>query len=211
MITLPIYNTEGKEVDNVKLDEKVFDGLVHKTVLHQAVVAFRANQRKGLAQVKTRGAVSGGGRKPWRQKGTGRARVGSTRSPLWRHGGVVFGPQKRDYSYLLPKKIKQLALKSALNAKVKENSIIIIDTLQAGEGKTKEIARIFSNLKIGPQAKNVLLLVHGALDERLGRALRNLSFLGVGYATHTNAYELLTARKIVVTKDGFKALIGRIK
>ncbi|RJO64241.1 MAG: 50S ribosomal protein L4 [Candidatus Omnitrophota bacterium] len=211
MITLPIYNTEGKEIDNVKLDEKVFDGLVHKTALHQAVVAFRANQRKGLASTKTRGEVSGGGRKPWRQKGTGRARVGSTRSPLWRHGGVVFGPHPRDYSRLLPKRIKQLALKSALNAKLKENNLIIIDALKAQEGKTREVARIFSNLKVGAQTKKALLVVGGTLDEQLARALRNLSFLEVGNARYTNAYELLAARKVIATKDGFKELISRIK
>ncbi|MEW6075143.1 MAG: 50S ribosomal protein L4 [Candidatus Omnitrophota bacterium] len=211
MITLPIYNTDGKEIDNVKLDEKVFDGLVHKTALHQAVVAFRANQRKGLAGTKTRGEVSGGGRKPWRQKGTGRARAGSSRSPLWRHGGVVFGPHQRDYSYLLPKRIKQLALRSALNAKVKENNLIIIDTLKIQEGKTKEVARLFSNLKVGIQAKRVLLIIGGSLDGQLARALRNLSFLEVGNARYTNAYELLTARKVIATKDGFKELVGRIK
>ena len=121
-ITLPIYNTEGKEVDSIKLDAKVFDGTINTAAIYQAINAYRANQRKGFASTKTRGEVSGGGRKPWRQKGTGRARVGSTRSPLWRHGGVVFGPHPRDFSCRLPKRIKNLALKSTLNAKVKENN-----------------------------------------------------------------------------------------
>jgi large subunit ribosomal protein L4 len=104
-ITLPIYNTEGKEVDSVKLDSAVFNGVINNAAIHQAVCAYMANQRRGLAATKTRGEVSGGGRKPWRQKGTGRARVGSTRSPLWRHGGVIFGPHPRDYSYTIPAKI----------------------------------------------------------------------------------------------------------
>ena len=123
-ITLPIYNAAGKEVDSVKLNAKVFDGRINSEAMYQAITAYRANQRKGLAATKTRGEVSGGGKKPWKQKGTGRARVGSTRSPLWRHGGVVFGPHPRDFSYTLPDKIKAIALKSSLNAKVKENNLM---------------------------------------------------------------------------------------
>ena len=109
-ITLPIYNAEGKEVDNIKLNLPVFDGVVNEAAMYQAINGYRANQRKGLASTKTRGEVSGGGKKPWKQKGTGRARVGSTRSPLWRHGGVTFGPHPRDFSYVIPAKIKSLAL-----------------------------------------------------------------------------------------------------
>ena len=111
-ITLPVYNTEGKEVDTIKLDSAVFGSTINTGAIYQAVCAYSARQRKGLASTKTRGEVSGGGRKPWKQKGTGRARVGSIRSPLWRHGGVVFGPHPRDFSYNIPKKVKLLALKS---------------------------------------------------------------------------------------------------
>ncbi len=143
-ITLPIYNTEGKEIDSLKLDKTVFDGTINTACLYQAVNAYRANQRKGLASTKTRGEVSGGGRKPWRQKGTGRARVGSIRSPLWRHGGVIFGPHPRHFYYNLPKKLKVLALKSSLNAKVKENSLIVLDGINLEIPKTKEASKILS-------------------------------------------------------------------
>jgi len=124
--TLPIYNTEGKEVDSIKLNPSVFDGVVNTGVIYQAVNAHLANKRRGLAATKTRGEVSGGGKKPWKQKGTGRARVGSNRSPLWRHGGVIFGPHPRDFSQSIPNKIKLLALRASLNAKVNENNLVVL-------------------------------------------------------------------------------------
>lgn len=209
MINLPIYNYEGKEVDTVKLDPKVFDGVVNSAVLHQAINAFRANQRKGLAATKTRGEVSGGGRKPWKQKGTGRARVGSTRSPLWRHGGVIFGPHPRDFSYLLPNKIKKAALKSALSSKINENKVMVIDSIKLENSKTKEALKIFAKLNVGLQDKRVLLLLEKS-DENLKRALRNLSFLEVNLARLTNAYEVLAAHKLIITKDALKGLMARI-
>ena len=128
--TLPIYNTEGSQIDKITLDAKVFDGQVNKDAVYQTVLMHRANQRKGLASTKTRGEVSGGGKKPWKQKGTGRARVGSSRSPLWRHGGVIFGPHPRDFSYTIPDKIKKLALKSSLNAKLLENNFLVVDEIK---------------------------------------------------------------------------------
>ncbi|MDD5042924.1 MAG: 50S ribosomal protein L4, partial [Candidatus Omnitrophica bacterium] len=146
--TLPIYNSEGKEVDTVKLDREVFDGSQNKDSLYQAINSYRANQRKGLASTKTRGEVSGGGRKPWKQKGTGRARVGSSRSPLWKHGGVVFGPHPRDFSYSIPQKIKSLALKTALNAKLKENNFLVLDEFKLDEPKTKSAMKVLSSLKL---------------------------------------------------------------
>lgn len=209
MITLPIYNTEGKKVDTVKLDPEVFDGKINLAVIHQAVVAYQANQRKGLAQTKTRGEVSGGGRKPWRQKGTGRARVGSIRSPLWRHGGVIFGPHPRDYSYKLPQKIKSLALKSALCVKLNEDGIIVLDNLALEKAKTKEAVKIFSNLKVN-QFKNVLLLLN-KMDDNLKLALRNVDFLNTNLAKNTNVYEVMASHKIVITKDGLTGLVSRLK
>ncbi len=143
-IILPIYNTEGKEVDTIELDGAIFSGSVNLGAIHQAISAYRANQRKGLAATKTRGEVSGGGKKPWKQKGTGRARAGSTRSPLWRHGGVVFGPHPRDFSYVLPKQIKTVALKSVIFDKLQHNNFIVIDKLQVASGKTKDAAEIMS-------------------------------------------------------------------
>ena len=220
MVKLPIYNTEGKEVDTVKLDSAVFDGTVNKDVIYQATLEYRANQRKGLASTKTRGEVSGGGRKPWRQKGTGRARVGSIRPPFWRHGGVIFGPHPRDYSYKLPKKIKSLALKSSLNVKVKEDNLLVLDELKLGNAKTKEAAKIFFNLKrtasgFGQRKPNhglaaSVLFLSDKLDSKLRLALRNIKFLSINLVKDTNAYEVMSSQKLVVTKDGLDELIKRI-
>lgn len=211
-ITLPVYNTQGKEVETIKLDAKVFDGTVNQAVLYLAVKSFRANQRKGLASTKTRGEVSGGGRKPWKQKGTGRARVGSTRSPLWRHGGVIFGPHPRDFSYGLPKKIKKLALKSSLNAKVKENNLIILEGMNLSEPKTKEACEIFSNLNIKfkkENNRNNLLLLLEKLDKNSEQALRNISFLNINLAAHTHAYEVISHQKLIMTREALRQLSDR--
>ena len=212
-ITLPVYNTEGKEVETIKLDASVFDGEVNSAAIHQAVIAYRANQRKGLAETKTRGEVSGGGRKPWKQKGTGRARVGSIRSPLWRHGGVIFGPHPRDFSYQLPQKIRSVALKSSLNAKVKENNLVVLDSLEAKAPKTKEMNKVFFNLKVTPpKNKNSrVLLLSDNLDNNLRLSLRNLKFLDLNLSRDTHVYEVLSARKLVITKSGLAQLVKRLK
>jgi large subunit ribosomal protein L4 len=214
-ITLPIYNTAGNKTDTVKLDTAVFDGTVNNAAIHQAVVAYRANQRKGLASTKTRGEVSGGGRKPWRQKGTGRARVGSIRSPLWRHGGVVFGPHPKDFSYNLPRRIKNLALKSSLNAKIKEDNFIVLDNLKLETPKTKEAAKVFAHLKINPNKESKkfyhTLLLLDEIDNNSKRALRNLDFLSFNLAKDTHAYEVLASQKLIITKEGLKELTGRLK
>jgi large subunit ribosomal protein L4 len=204
-ISLPVYNSEGKEVDTIKLNTSVFDGEVNKEAIYQAVLAFRANQRRGLAATKTRGEVSGGGRKPWRQKGTGRARVGSTRSPLWRHGGVVFGPHPRSYRYKLPDKIKLLALKSSLNTKVKENNLIVLDKIAIEQPKTKLAQAVFSNLKLlsnNTKKKSRLLLLLHKLDHNLKLSLRNLGYLSYNLAQDTHVYEVLSHRQLIITKDG---------
>ncbi len=213
-ITLPIYNTAGKEVDTIELDDKVFDGTVNTAVIHQAIRAYRANQRKGLASTKTMGEVSGGGRKPWRQKGTGRARVGSIRSPLWRHGGVIFGPHPRDFSYTIPQKIKALALKSSLNAKIKESSFLVLDEFLLGKPKTKEAVNIFSNLKLNPRKEKTsynILLVLDKIDDNLKRSLRNIDFLHINNARDVNTYEVLAHRKLIITKGGLSELTNRLK
>jgi len=232
-ITLPVYNTEGKEVDSIKLDAEVFDGIVNAAAIYQTINAYRSNQRKGLASTKTRGEVSGGGRKPWRQKGTGRARVGSIRSPLWRHGGVIFGPHPRDFYYKLPKKIKNLALKSALCLKAKENNLVVLDDVRLDKPKTKEVSVIFSNLKINPvrntkalTEKNKisngvnpagvkrtykLLLLLEKLDNGLKLATRNINFLNVNLAKDTHAYEVMSHQKLIITKGGLNELTRRLK
>lgn len=212
--TLAVYNTQGKEVETVKLDAGVFDGKLNTKCLYQAVTSYLANQRRGLAATKTRGEVSGGGRKPWKQKGTGRARVGSTRSPLWRHGGVVFGPHPRDFSYHLPAKIKSLALKVSLNAKLKENNFMLLDEFKLSSPKTKLAAALFSGLKLtgAKAAKKIkVLLLVDKLDKQSLMALKNLDFLTVNSARDTHAYEVMNNNKLLVTKAGLGDLTERLK
>jgi len=211
---LPVYNSDGKEIDSVKLNPSVFDGIVNADAIHQAINLYRANNRKGLAATKTRGEVSGGGKKPWKQKGTGRARVGSTRSPLWRHGGVIFGPHPRDFSYTIPNKIKLLALKSSLNSKLNENNLIVLDALNAEKPKVKEAVKVFSNLKINngkSKKKTSVLLLLDKIDDNLRLSLNNISFLDLSLAQNTNAYEVLKNRKLVVTKAALSKLVERLK
>ncbi|MDD5155370.1 MAG: 50S ribosomal protein L4 [Candidatus Omnitrophica bacterium] len=208
---LPVYNTEGKEIESIDLDPKIFDGTVNTAAVYQVVNAYRSNQRRGLAATKTRGEVSGGGKKPWRQKGTGRARVGSTRSPLWRHGGVTFGPHPRDFSYNVSDKLKAIALKSGLNAKVKENSFIILEDLCLVSPKTKEASRILENLKIKSDKGKAALLLLGKKEVNLERAFSNIPFLDFHLAKDTNVYEVLSHAKLIITKDGFTQLLGRLK
>ncbi|MFH1413522.1 MAG: 50S ribosomal protein L4 [Candidatus Omnitrophota bacterium] len=216
-ITLPIYNNEGKEAESIKLDKDVFDGKINSAALHQAVVAYRANQRMGLACVKSRGEVSGGGVKPWRQKGTGRARVGSIRSPLWRGGGVTFGPVPRDFSVRLPKQIKNLALKSSLNVKVKEKNFIILDDFKLQNPKTKQAAKIFShrlfqlsNRKKKGKALKLLLLM-AKPDKNIKLALRNIDFLNFELAQDVHAYDILACHRLVITKEGLSQITKRLK
>jgi len=214
MITLPVYNSEGKEIDTVKLDAGVFDGTQNADCFQQAINAYRANQRQGLAATKTRGEVSGGGKKPWKQKGTGRARVGSTRSPLWRHGGVVFGPHPRDFSYTIPQKIKTLALKTGLNTKVKENNFLVLDTFQIPEPKTKLAVKVLANLKLfSAKAKKEIkvLFLTDKLDSKLKAALKNISFLTVDLAKDCHVYEVANNQKLLITKAGLADLTKRLK
>lgn len=207
MISIPVYNIDGKEVEKVKLDKEVFDGKVKKEVLHQAVRMYRANQRFGAAFTKTRGEVSGGGRKPWKQKGTGRARAGSIRSPIWRGGGITFGPRARDYSYRLPKKIKQAAFKYSVNDKVNNNKIIVIDQLKIEEPKTKVFASILDKLKISGK---VLLLLE-KIDSNIVRSSRNIPRVSIKQLSVSSTYDLLVHENIMITKAGLEALTERMK
>jgi len=213
-ISLPIYSTEGKKIDTLKLNSAVFDGKINNAAIYQTINAYRANQRKGLASTKTRKDVSGGGAKPWRQKGTGRARVGSIRSPLWRHGGVVFGPQPRDFSYKLPAKIKTLGLKSSINAKIKDCDVIILDEVKLGHPKTKELNTILFNLKLrssGNRPSYNLLLLLDNVDNNLKVASRNIRNLDINKAADTHAYEILAHQKLIITKEGLSVLANRLK
>jgi len=210
--SIAVYDIQGKEVEKISLDRHIFDGEVNSGAIYQAINAYRANQRKGLASTKDRSEVSGGGAKPWRQKGTGRARVGSNRSPLWRHGGVTFGPSPRDYSINLPQKIKNLALKSTLNVKLKENNFIVLDKLGELSVKTKQVVSILANLKITKKEKiTCLLLLAKDTAKELKLALRNIDFLSFNQSIDANAYEVLASQKLIVTKEGLIQLVKRLK
>jgi len=207
MFTLPVYNSEGKEVEKIELDVSVFDGVQNTACLYQAIESYRANQRKGLASTKTRGEVSGGGKKPWKQKGTGRARVGSNRSPLWRHGGVVFGPHPRDFSYEIPQKIKSLALRTSLNAKAK-------DKFEVAEPKTKLAVKVLTNLKLfslKSKKEDKVLFLTDKLESKLKTVFKNISFLTVNLASDTHVYEVMNNNKLLITKAGLADLIKRLK
>lgn len=196
MPKVALYNISGQQVGEVELNDSVFGIEPNEPVLHDTVTMQLANQRQGTHDTKTRAEVRGGGRKPWRQKGTGRARAGTTRSPIWRSGGIVFGPHPRDYSYSLPKKVRRLALKSALSVKVLENNIIVLDALTMDAPKTKEMERILDNLKAS-QA----LVVTAERDFNVEKSARNIAGVKPLKADGVNVYDLLRHDKLVITKD----------
>jgi large subunit ribosomal protein L4 len=203
--TIPVYSMNGKEVERFHLNKELFDGAVNKALLYQAVVMYNANKRQGTASTKTRGDVSGGGKKPWRQKGTGRARAGSTRSPLWRHGGVVFGPHPRNFHYTMPKKMIKLALLSGLNAKLSEEKMVGIDKVSVDEPKTKKVKSILNALKL----KGKSLFVLDSVDEKLKRASKNLKELSLKNYRDFNLMDVLTCEKIVIAKAALEKLPER--
>lgn len=207
-IKIPVLNTKGEKVGDLDLDPVIFDGKVKEPLMHQAIVSYLANQRKGLAAAKTRGDVSGGGAKPWRQKGTGRARVGSSRNPLWRGGGVAFGPKPHSFYKDFPKKMKAAALKSALNAKVKTENMIVLDALVLKSHKTAEFAEVLKNLKI--EAQKVMLVVE-TLDKNLKLSSRNIEKVEITPVQTVNTYEALNCKKLIFTKDALTKIEARIK
>ncbi len=206
MESLPVYNTQGVQVEEMPLDQKIFDGKIHKAVLAQVALMYQANRRSGTASTKTRANVAGGGKKPWRQKGTGRARAGSIRSPLWRKGGIVFGPHPRDYSHTLPKKTRDLALKSALNDKVQCEKIKILNEWALDEAKTQKVAAILRALGIN---EKVLIVLEGA-GTPVERAARNLDKVKLATARETNAYDLLLNNYLVLSKKAFEEMVARL-
>ncbi|MFH1622577.1 MAG: 50S ribosomal protein L4 [Candidatus Omnitrophota bacterium] len=206
-IVLPVLDTSGKEVEKIELDLRVFDRRISKGSIYRAVHNYHANNRSGTASTKTRAEVSGGGKKPWRQKGTGRARVGSSRNPLWRHGGVVFGPHPRDFSYVLPRKIKRLALKSMLNNRALSNDMIVLNALVLENAKTKNFASIIRKLKI----KEKVLLILNSCSENIMLSVRNIPNIGLVDSKNVNAYDILCYKKILTTKDALRIIIERLK
>ncbi len=198
-----LYNSNGDRVGDLDLADQVFGITVNEAVLHQAVVRHLANRRLGTADTKTRGEVQGSTRKPWRQKGTGRARVGSIRSPLWRSGGIVFGPHPRKYTQALPKKMRRLALKSALAVRAGAGDVIVIEEFVLTEAKTKAIAGLLRAIEVGGGA----LLVTSDRQPLLERITNNLPGVRCTLAVQLNAYILLAAEKIVFTRDA----LGRLE
>jgi len=204
---LPVLDTAGKEVDKLELSHKIFDGEVSTASIYRAVHNHLANKRQGTASTKTRSDISGGGKKPWRQKGTGRARVGSTRNPLWRHGGIVFGPHPREFNYALPYKIKKLALRSIINNRVLENNVVVLNDLVLSDNKTKTFVNILKKLKI----KDGALIVVNSMDDNVRLSARNIANTQLRDAKSVSTYDILSFNKMVITKDALHTLIERIK
>ena len=201
MAKVSVYNIEGKEVDTIELNDAVFGVEVNEHLVHMAVVNQLANNRQGTQKAKTRSEVSGGGRKPWRQKGTGHARQGSTRAPQWTGGGVVFAPVPRDYSFKMNKKEKRAALKSVLTSKVQENKFIVLDELKLAEVKTKEMKKVLDNLKV-----NNALVIIGDDSENVALSARNIAGVQTASVNTINVFDMLKYNTISATKSSVASI-----
>ena len=201
MATVAVYNIEGKEVDKLELNDAVFGVEINEHLVHMAVVAQLANKRQGTQKAKTRSEVSGGGRKPWRQKGTGHARQGSTRSPQWTGGGVVFAPKPRDYSMKLNKKEKANAMKSVLTSKVNEEKFIVVDEFKLDEIKTKKFVEVMNNLEVAKA-----LVVTKDNDQNLVMSAKNVPTVKTALTNTINVYDILKYDTVVITKDAVAAI-----
>ena len=202
MPTIKVLNIKGETVGKMELSDAVFGIEPNTTAMHAVVVNYLANQRQGTQSTKTRAEVSGGGRKPWRQKGSGRARQGSTRSPQWTHGGIALGPKPRDYRFALNKKLRRLAMKSALSSKVADGSLIILDSLELEEIKTKTMAEILTAIGFDKKA----LIVMPEVDEKLIKSARNIEGVTTALTNTINVYEILNNRQMIIVKDAVKKL-----
>ena len=201
MANVSVFNLEGNEVGTLELNDAVFGVEVNEHLVHMAVVAQLANKRQGTQKAKTRSEVSGGGKKPWRQKGTGHARQGSTRAPQWTGGGVVFAPVPRDYSFKMNKKEKKAALKSVLTSKVQESKIVVLDELKMDAIKTKDFAKVMSNLKV-----DNALVVTAAMDTNVIMSAKNIPGVATSVASDINVYDVLNHTTLVVTKDAVASI-----
>ena len=201
MATLAVYNTDGKEVDKIDLSDNIFGVEINETLVHKAVVTYLANNRQGTQSALTRAEVSGGGKKPWRQKGTGHARQGSTRSPQWTGGGVVFAPKPRDYSKKMNKRERQIALFSALTSKVQDEKMIVVDELSMDAPKTSAFAEVLKNLK----AESALVVTKDKNDNVVLSA-RNIPDVATTISTSINVYDILKYDSLIITKDAAKAI-----
>ena len=202
MPKVAVYNIEGKQVGEMELNDAIFSVEVSEPSMHQVIVAQLANKRQGTQSAKTRSEVSGGGKKPWRQKGTGRARVGSSRNPVWRHGGVAFAPKPRDYSKSVNKKIRRLAMKSALTTKVNDQTFIVVEDMNLKEAKTKEMVKLLKNLKVEGKA----LVVTPEVNDTVVRAASNLQGITTTLANTLNVYDIMNHGAFIVTKDAVERI-----
>ena len=207
MATLAVFNNQGKKVEEIALNDKVFSARVNTEVIHQALVMYHAAKRQGNASTKDRGAVSGGGKKPWRQKGTGRARHASIRSPLWVKGGVTFGPHPRDFGYSVPKKIRLGALRESINAKYQAKTLFCIQDIKDKVAKTKDFAKILGAFNI----KGSTLALLDGCEEGVLRASRNLPHFTIVRAEDVNAEDILSSKVLFLTKTAFNKLVKRVQ
>ena len=201
MANVTVFNMEGNEVGTMELNDAVFGVEINEHLVHLAVVRQLANKRQGTQKAKTRSEVSGGGRKPWRQKGTGHARQGSIRAPQWTGGGVVFAPVPRDYEVKMNKKERRAALKSALTSKVQENKLVVVDSLALAEAKTKEMQKVLTNLKA-----DKALVITAADDQNVVIAARNIADVQTATVSTMNVYDVMKHNTVVVTKDAVASI-----
>ena len=201
MLKVDVLNMEGKKVKDIELAESVFGVEVNDVVVHAALVNYLANQRQGTQSTKTRAEVRGGGRKPWRQKGTGRARQGSIRAPQWIKGGIALGPKPRSYKYAIPKKMRQLALKSVLTSKLQEGELVVVDKLELKEIKTKDMVKVLNTLN----AENSLVML-SEKNLNVQASARNIANVKTTLVSTINVFDLLKYNKLVVTEDAIKKL-----
>ena len=202
MPKVDVYNIEGKKVSDIELQENIFGIIPNEAIVHSVLVNYLANQRQGTQSTKTRSEVSGGGRKPWKQKGTGRARQGSIRATQWIKGGIALGPKPRSYTYKVNKKEKRLAIKSVLSSKVIDNDLVIVDKLDFKEIKTKNMANALSNLKV--EGKTLVMIADK--NENVQKSARNIEGVKTSAVNTINVYDLLKYKKIVITLDAVKKL-----
>ena len=202
MPKLDLFNMEGSKVGNIELSDAIFAHEINKVALHQVVVNYLANQRQGTQSTKTRSEVRGGGIKPWRQKGTGRARQGSIRATQWIKGGIALGPKPRDYSYSVNKKLKKVAMLSALSAKCAENEIIVVDSIALDEIKTKKIAEMLKNLKVESKA----LIVTNEKNDNVVKSAKNIKGVTTTFMGRLNVYDILNHDVMVVAKDAISKI-----
>ena len=207
MKKLPVLDKKGSEVEKIDLPEEIFGSRLNTDVIHQAVVMYQASLRQGNASTKERADVSGGGKKPYRQKGTGQSRAGSSRSPIWHGGGVTFGPHPRDFGYTIPKKIKKAALRESLKAKSQDDNLTCIMDIKESFSKTKEFAQFLDKLDL----KGKTLAVLDGSDESITRTSRNIPSFNIMRAQDVNAYDIMRNKKLLVTKTAFQNLLERVK